>query len=129
MIRESDALTSRRGEVIDFSGIVNGSFVPWRFLSVDFFDLCSWPDRINLWEAKNLQEKSYSGVEVAAPASNFRAGKRERARMEAETKSVEIPDVPLKRGRGRPRVNYRDVEEGFDGGYARSWGQKQYTST
>ena len=107
--------------------MVNLSIVPWRPLRVDFFDLCSWPERINLWDAKNLQEKSYSGVEVASPASNFRAGKRERARMEAEVKNVEVSDVPVKRGRGRPRVNYRDVEEGFDGGYAGSWGQKQYT--
>jgi len=118
VIRESDALMSRQGEVVDFESAVFRPFIPWRFLRVDFTDLCSWPERINLWEAKGLQLKSYSGNE-AAPTGNLRAGKRERANLEMGNTGE--PVVPVKRGRGRPRVNYRDVEDGYSG--PSSWGR------
>ena len=104
-------ITNRTAEIIELISLAGSSFLPWKWLRVDFNDLCHWPERINIWDVKGVREKPQSTV-----SDSGGAGSKKRDRMSLGSDSQEDFEDQLdearviltkKPGRGRPRIHPR----------------------
>ena len=68
IVRDDDIVTHRAGTVVafDLQSASSYEFLPWKFLSVEWKDLCQFPRAINLWDGNNFKERSI--LEGAVPA-------------------------------------------------------------
>jgi hypothetical protein len=103
IVRDDDIVTHRAGTVVafDLQSASSYEFLPWKFLSVEWKDLCQFPRAINLWDGNNFKERSIQeGAVPAQPGSetNNLNSHQKRGRPTSVQNNQDSSGVVIKKG-------------------------------